>query len=77
MNKQLTPLKAKNDVTQAVQLKLHERMNKSRFQVVVTSYVRNKKLDNEIKNIAGQVLTYNSKKCALTKQKVRARTDYE
>ena len=35
---------------------------KSRFEVVVTSYGRNKNRDDEIKkNIAGQVLTYNSK----------------
>ena len=34
---------------------------KSTFEVVVTSYGRNKKFDDEIKNIAGQVLTYNSK----------------
>ena len=60
MNKKLAPLRVKNDVTHALQLKLHERMNKSRLEVVLTSYGRNKNLD-EIKNKAGQVLTYNSK----------------
>ena len=44
MNKKLAPLSAKNDVTHAIQLKLHERMNK----VAVTSYGRNKNHD-EIK----------------------------
>ena len=59
--KKLAPLRAKNDVTHAHQLKLHERMNKKQIEVVVTSYGRNKNRDDEIKNIAGQVLTYNSK----------------
>ena len=31
MKKQLAPLKAKNDVTHALQLKLHERMNKKQI----------------------------------------------
>ena len=48
MNKKLAPLRAKNDVTHALQLKLHERIKKSRFEVVVTSYGRNKNRD-EIK----------------------------
>ena len=58
MKKKLAPLRAKNDVTHALQLKLHER-KKSRFELVVTSYGRNKNRGE--KNIAGQVLTYNSK----------------
>ena len=33
---------------------------KSRFEVVVTSYGRNKNRDDETKNIAAQVLKYNS-----------------
>ena len=49
MNKKLAPLRAKNDVTHGLQLKLHERMNKNRFEVVVTSYGRNKNRDDEIK----------------------------
>ena len=57
MNKKLAPLGAKNDGTHALQLKLHERMKKQ----IVASYVRNKNPDDEIKNTAGQVLTYNSK----------------
>ena len=49
MNKKLAPLRVQNDVTHAIQLKLHERMKKSRFEVIiVTSYGRNKNL-NEIK----------------------------
>ena len=49
----------KNYVTHAIQLKLHEWMNK---QQIVTSYGENKNLNEEIKkNRAGQVLTYNSK----------------
>ena len=58
MNKKLAPLRAKKDVTHATQLKLHERMNKKQ---IVTSYGCNKNHDDEIKNIAVQVLTYNSK----------------
>ena len=34
----------------ALQLKLHDRMNKNRFEVVVTSYDRNKNRDGKIKN---------------------------
>ena len=53
MNKKLAPLRAKNDVTHAIRLKLHERTNKKiwkkRFEVVVTSYGRNKNRDDEIK----------------------------
>ena len=55
-----------NDVTLALQLNLYERMKKSRFEVVVTSYVRSKNFDDEIKNIAGQTLTYNPKEFLLT-----------
>ena len=47
--KKLAPLRAKNDVTHALQTKLHERMSKQRFEVVVTSYGRNKNRDDEIK----------------------------
>ena len=60
MNKKLAPPGVRDDVTHATQLKLRE-LKKSRFEVIVTSYGRNKNLDDEIKNIAGQVLTYNSK----------------
>ena len=46
MNKKHSPLRVQNDVTNAIQLNLHERMNKkqiSRLEVViVTSYGRNK-----------------------------------
>ena len=49
MNKKLAPLRAKNDVTHAIQLKLHER------KLAVTSYGRNKSHDDEIKNIAGRI----------------------
>ena len=42
MNKKLAPLKLKNDITNAIQLKLHERVNKKRFKMIVTSYGRNK-----------------------------------
>ena len=45
MNEKLVPLRPKNDVTHAFQLKLHERMNKK----WLTPYGRNKNLDNEIK----------------------------
>ena len=53
MNKILALLRVKNDITHAIYLKLHQRMNKSG---------RNKNPDDEIKNIAGPVLNYNSKK---------------
>ena len=46
MNKKHSPLRVQNDVTNAIHLKLHERMNRkqiSRLEVViVTSYGRNK-----------------------------------
>ena len=48
MNKKLTPIRVKNNVTLAIQLKLHKRMNKKQI-LIVTSYGRNKTLDNEIK----------------------------
>ena len=52
----MNELRAKNDVTHAIQWKMHEQ------KVAVTLYGRNKNHDEEIKkNIAGQVLTYNSK----------------
>ena len=41
--------KSENDITHALQLKLHERMNKSRFEVLVTPYGCNKNRDDEIK----------------------------
>ena len=45
----ITRMNKKIDVTHALQLKLRERMNKkSRFEVLVTSYGRNKNSD-EIK----------------------------
>ena len=44
---------------------------KSRIEVVVTSYGRNNNRDNEIKkNIAGQILTYNSKNFHWLKRKL-------
>ena len=49
MNKKLAPLRAKNDVTHAILLNCMNERTKSRFQLVVTSYGRNKYLD-EIKN---------------------------
>ena len=55
MHKKLTSLRAKNDVTHAFQLKLHERIKKKRFKVVVTSFGGNKNLDDETKNIAGRI----------------------
>ena len=46
MQKKLARLRAKIDVAHAIQLKLHERMNKKQ---IVTSYGCNKNHDNEIK----------------------------
>ena len=46
-------------------------------KVAVTSYGRNKNHDDEIKNIAGQVLTYNSKNFHWLNRKTRPRMDYE
>ena len=43
MNKKSASLRTKN-VTHAIQLKLHERMNKKQ---IVTSYDRNKNLDEK------------------------------
>ena len=47
--KKLASLTVRNDATHAVQLKLHTRMNKSRFEVAVTSYGCNKNRDDERK----------------------------
>ena len=46
-------------------------------KVAVTSYGRNKNHDDEKKNIAGQVLTYNSKNFHWLNRKTRPRMDYE
>ena len=68
MNKKLAPLRAKNDVTHALQLKLHERMNKkNRFEVVVTSYGRNKNRDDEIKKNIEKANNRPSYRCAAIK----------
>ena len=53
MNKKFSQLRAKNDVTHAIRLKMHEEMNK---KLVMTSYGRNKNLDGEIRNIAARIL---------------------
>ena len=50
MNKKLSPLRKKNDVTHAfILVKLRERISKKQI-VTVTSYGRNKNLDYEKKN---------------------------
>ena len=49
MNKKTALLRAKNDVTHAIQLKLHERTNKKQIKIVVTSNGCNKNGDDEIK----------------------------
>ena len=49
MNKKLAPLRAKNDVTHAILLNCMNERTKSRFELVVTSYGRNKYLDDHIK----------------------------
>ena len=55
--KRTRSIRVTNDATYAFQLKLHEKNEqKSRFEAIVTSYGRNKKLD-----AAGQVLHYNSR----------------
>ena len=48
----------KNDVTHPIQVKLNEGRNKKQIvaEVAVTSHCRNKKFDDGIKNIEGQVL---------------------
>ena len=66
MNKKLAPLRAKNDVTHAIQLKLHERMKK---KVAVTSYGRNKNHDDEIKKHSRTSPDVQFKEFPLTKQK--------
>ena len=62
MNKKLAPLRAENDVTHAPQLKLHERMNKRQIWSgcdVIWSKQKSRRRNK--KNIAGHVLTFNSK----------------
>ena len=49
MNKKISPLRAKNEVTNAVQLKLHERMKQKQ---IVTSYGRKKNDDEKIQEKA-------------------------
>ena len=68
MNTKLALLRAKNDVTHALQLKLHERMKKSRFEVIVTSYGRNKNRDDEIKKHSRTSPDVQFKEFSLTKQ---------
>ena len=62
MNKKVTSLRAKNDVTHALKLKLYERMNKN--------------LD-EIEKHSRTSPNVQFKEFSLTKQKTRPRTDYE
>ena len=76
MNKKLAPLLAKKDVKHAFQLKLHDRMNKNRFEVIVTSYGCNKNLDAEIKKHSRTSPDVQFKEFSLTKQKTRPRTNY-
>ena len=76
MSKKLAPIRAKNDVTHALQLKLHERMNKSGFEVVVTSYGRNKNLDEIKKKQSRTSPEIQFKEFSLTKQNTRPRTDH-
>ena len=70
MNKQHSPLRVQNDVTNAIQLKLHERMNKKQIRrlevVIVTSYGRNKIL-----------LTKNHRTFSLTNQNTTPRIENE
>ena len=54
MNKNLVPLRVENDLTHAIQMILHKRMNKKQSRVIETSYGRNKNLD-EIKNIPSRI----------------------
>ena len=63
-------------VKHAIQLKLHKRMNKKIFEVVVTSYGLNNNLDDEIKNSRTSP-DQQFKEFSLTKQKTRPRLDYE
>ena len=63
----------KNDATLKIQLKLHERMNKKWLwrHMVVTKIMTTKK------NIAGQLLTYNSKNFHWLNRKTRPKMNYE
>ena len=51
-------MRAKNDVTHATELKLEERIKKSIFEVIVTSYGRNKNLDEKKQEKANNSLGY-------------------
>ena len=55
LNKILALLRVKNHVTHAIQLELHEQMNKKQ---TVTSYGPNKNLEDEIKNHAKVALKH-------------------
>ena len=65
MNKTTRSTKSENDVTHAIQLKLHERMNKK----WLTSYGRNKNHDDEIKKHSRTSPDIQFKEFSLTKQK--------
>ena len=65
MNKKLAPLKAKNDVTHAIQLKLHERLNKKQIWSGCNVIVgRNKKRNDEIKKNQEKANKRPSYRCA-------------
>ena len=72
--KKIAPLRVKNDDTYAIQLKLHEQMNKKQ---IVTSDGRNKYLDDEIKKHSRTSPDVQFKESSLTKQKTRPRKEYE
>ena len=61
MNNKLAALNMRNDVMHALQVNLYELVKKADFKLLWRHMVVAKNLDDEIKNIAGEVLTYNSK----------------
>ena len=61
MKKKLASLNMRNDVMHAFQVNLYERVKKADFKLLWRHMVVAKNLDDEIKNIATEDLTYNPK----------------
>ena len=61
MNNKLAALNMRNDVMHALQVNLYERVKKADYKLLWRHMVVAKNLDDKIKNITGEVLTYNPK----------------
>ena len=72
------PLRLRNDVTHAHSIwNCMNEWTRSRFEVVLASYGRNKNLDNEIQKHSRTSPDVQFKEISLTKEKTRPKTDYK